>query len=76
MSKYTERVKLQLDTFVDVFACADGGLGLVKYKMKMEQIAKQADDGDEKAIELVDRVEQVSRLVRFLSEVKSRADGG
>jgi hypothetical protein len=62
-------IKKTVDTFVNCFAAGDGGMGLVTFYAFMEQLGNQAEAGDERAAEIISRVQAVGRLVTHVTGV-------
>lgn len=55
---------------IEVFAAGDGGVKLITFRANMNQLYKQAFDGDEAAFEIVSRFSKVVKLVDHLSDPK------
>jgi len=55
---------------IDVFACTDGGVELVKVKTAMLNLEKLAYEGDDSAQHLVSIILQFERLVNILAQRK------
>lgn len=60
-----------LDDFTDIFACADGGGEFIKVRCNLESIYKQADEGDDASIQLVQHIERLHKLIKHLAGRKS-----
>lgn len=54
-----------VQTFLNVFGGVDGGVSFVKVKFKLETLGKAADSGDKDAIQIVEKVVAVERLISF-----------
>ena len=62
MSEMNERVR----KLIDVFACGDGGVALIKVRAALLDLEKKADDGDIYAKQLVSITNQFVNLVDIL----------
>jgi len=62
MNYYEEIVKENMDEFLNCFSDA---FRYVKFRTLMENLAKQADEGDEGSIEIINRVGQVANLIKY-----------
>lgn len=61
--------ELAIQTFLDCFGGADGGVSFVKFRGLMEEMEKKATKGDEGAYEIIERVHAVSRLIEYASNL-------
>lgn len=55
--------KKAFDKITDCFSCADGGLQFVKMKSLIEEMARQADAGDEPARMVMDVMNKFAKLI-------------
>lgn len=61
MSKIDE-AKRNLDVFLEI---GSNAVIFIKFRFLLEELARRADNGDEAAIEIVDRVSQVAELITY-----------
>lgn len=60
--------KEDLDMILDIFGGADGGVGYYKVMVRIESIAKAADEGDTQAMLILQQIEKTRNLFEFLSK--------
>lgn len=58
----------QIDTILDIFGGADGGIAFANFKFRYEDIEKQALAGDESAIKIMQQVQGVVNLMVHLGQ--------
>lgn len=68
LERYPE-IKKTFDTFINCFAAGDGGVGMIKFAMFLEQMGKEWDEGNPAAGEIIGRVQAVGRLVTHVTGV-------
>lgn len=57
--------------FTDIFTGADGGEEFIRFKLNLESIFDQADQGDDASIQLAQHIERFHHLVKHLAGRKA-----
>ena len=63
----TPEVQRAWDNFIDVFACADGGVDLIKLRSFIDQYDRLADS-DRSAGQIIDVIYKFNRLVEIATD--------
>lgn len=58
-----QKTKEHLDKIMDTFSGADGGVSFLKFKMLIEGLDTQAQNGDRKADMILDIMRDFSKLI-------------
>ena len=68
MGIYEHEVKARMDTILDCFSGADGGVSFVKLKTQMEKFAKEADQGGYSSQEVCSILIRFARLIEVVNK--------
>ena len=60
-----EVVEESINIMLECFSGEDGGLAFIKFKQLMTSFANQAAEGDEAAVEIINRVRAVAKLITY-----------
>ena len=70
LNELSDKTKEAVSTMLDAFSGADGGLNFVSFISLLVAMEKQASEGDTAAIEIINRVVGVGKLIAYAGKGK------